>query len=183
MKNMAKIKTSSTPAWHIGVQAFIALLVILIVPLTISVKDTISALTSNIHITSNTQKKIVAEQPKTQNKNTLTRFLAAAVFGVNPDTNVVENPTTGDETIILPYGGEINSGGTLPGSGNLNTDKWVGNAPYSDGSVPVIDKYQYALQNATTTPINSGGTIGGTDTTNSGGTINAGGSIKSGGTI
>lgn len=181
MKNTRKnTSSSSSPAWHIGAQAFIALLIIIIVPLAINVKSMISTVVSNTNFPSNTPKKVVAEPQK--NKTTLTRFLAAAVFGVDPDTNVVENSDTGHETIILPYGGQTDAGGTISGTGDVQSDRWIGNGPSSDGSVPVIYKYQYPLPNATSAPINGGGNIGGGNT-NAGGNIPAGGTIKSGGTI
>lgn len=187
--NKKKSATSSTPAWHIGAEAFIALLIILIVPLAVNIKSTVSAVVSSTHLTTTAPKKVVVEP---QNKTTLTKFLAAAVFGVNPDTNVVEDPETGHEVIILPYGGETASGGVLPGSGNVDVDRWSGSAPATDGSIPEIRKSSQ-LRNIggdiTTGDLNAGGNtnaggnVGTGGTISTGGNITAGGTIKSGGTI
>ncbi len=159
----------STPAWHVGAQAFLALLIVLLVPLTINIKTVITSVLSG-------PKLAVApkEEKKAPAKNTtLTRFLGAALFGVGEE-GIVVNPETGVETIILPYGGEMDAGGVLPGSGNVDIDRWAGTPPASDGSISEIRK--------PTKLKNVGGDIPVGDS-NGGGNIPAGGTIPAGGSI
>lgn len=176
MENKTKNpRASTTPAWHIGAQAFIALLILLIVPLAINIKSVVTTIMSKNFASKEPKKFVVEKQPET--KKTLTRFLAAAVFGVDPDTNVYVDPNTGKEIITLPYGGTLDTGG------DIQTDKWIGEGPHTDGTAPVIYKYQYALPNYSNSPINTGGSLGTSGNLNAGGKINSGGTISAGGTI
>ncbi len=165
MENIRKHKNiSSTPASHIGIQAFLALLIMILLPLTISVATLVKNITSKPE-TTEPIKAVVKEAPK--NKVTLTRFLAAAVFGVG-DENIIVNEEEGVEIIVLPYGGQVEGGGNLEGTGNIDIDRWAGAPPTSDGSTLEIRKPS-RLSNAVYL--------------SNGGSANAGGNISSGGTI
>ncbi len=162
-----------TQPWHIGAQAFVAILIVLIVPLTVNVKNSIASLIDG------PKPAKVAKVEKPKSNNSLTRFLGAAVFGVG-DESIITDPETGTETIILPYGGESESGGTLPGSGNIDADRWVGAPPATDGSVSEIRTSRIIRNTGGEIPVGNGS---GGGSTNSGGSINAGGTIQAGGSI
>ncbi len=165
----------STPAWHVGAQAFLALLIVLLVPLTLNIKGVITSLMSQpkLAVAPKVEKKIPAKN------TTLTRFLGAALFGVGEE-GIIVNPETGVETIVLPYGGESEAGGVLEGSGNVDIDRWAGAPPASDGSIPEIRK-PTKLRNVggdiLVGDLNGGGNAGAGGNISAGGTISAGGSI------
>src|SRR3989344_1092436 len=165
-------KVNSTPAWHINAQAFVALLIMIALPLVINLKGVITSIASSGVPAKAPVAEVKKAEPKKANRS-LTRFLAAVVFGVG-DEGIAIDPETGAERIILPYGGEVEAGGTLPGTGNIDVDRWT-STPTTDGSVPEIRESSRLR--------NTGGAIGGGGNASAGGSIQSGGMIPSGGFI
>ena len=165
-------KVNSTPAWHINAQAFVALLIMIALPLVINLKGAITSIASSRMPAKAPVAEVKRAEPKKANSS-LTRLLAAVVFGVG-DEGIAGDPATGAERIILPYGGEVEAGGTLPQTGNVDIDRWT-YAPTTDGSVPEI-RGPRSLRN-------TGGTISNSGTVSAGGSIQSGGVIPSGGFI
>ncbi len=174
MRNDFQIhKENSTPAWHVSLQAFLALFVLILLPLVFSAKSFVVALLSPSPEKETPKEEVASANP------TFARFLATVVFGVGEE-NIVMNEETGEEHIILPYGGNVDSGGNISAGGAVQSGGWT-TQPTTDGSFDTIRSGGRVRDTGGNIP--SGGDISNGGTANAGGNVPAGGGISSGGSI